>query len=489
MKRHEIISTVIKFPLDFSLIFISFFLAKELRLIKIFIPDYFNLQIQTIDNISLSYYALAWSLLYVFLLASHWLYSSKINFSKAKEIIDIIRYWIYTFLFLSVFIYFSKWFINIKEIPRLILLYSFVIWTILVIIWRILINKIYEKLLNIWIIPKQKLLIINNRNDNEIQDIILDIKKAKIYDIYWYINKNNIWSSIKYLWDTNIVEKLFENKFIDEIIFIESDFNKNELFKIWNLSKTFWIRYRYITNNFDITRTNTQLSLINSIPVIEIKNSPLESVWWRFFKRLFDIIWSLVWIIIFFPIMIIVWILIKIEDPKWPIIYKNKRIWNNKEFNLYKFRYMKWEYCIKDSYGIKNEDDLALEYEKKLIEERSIRKWPLYKIENDPRKTKIWNFIEKYSIDELPQFFNAFIWNMSLIWPRPHQLREVEKYMTQHKRLLTVKPWISWMAQVNWRENNSFEDEFKYDIFYIENWSIILDIKLIFKTISSILKR
>ena len=116
---------------------------------------------------------------------------------------------------------------------------------------------------------------------------------------------------------------------------------------------------------------------------------------------------------------------------------------------------MKWEFCTKDAYN-HIVDNKALEYEKELIKNSSTRHGPLYKIKDDPRKTKIWAFIEKYSIDELPQFFNLILWNMSLVWPRPHQPREVEKYTIEQKRLLTIKPGITWMAQVNWRENNDF---------------------------------
>ncbi len=151
---------------------------------------------------------------------------------------------------------------------------------------------------------------------------------------------------------------------------------------------------------------------------------------------------------------------------------------------------MKWKYCIKDSYDVsKNDKKKALKYEKELIDSSSTRLWPLYKIKNDPRKTKIWTFIEKYSIDELPQFFNLILWNMSLIWPRPHQAREVDKYQLKHIRLLTIKPWITWMSQVNGRETNSFDDEANLDIYYIENWSLLLDLKILLKTIYVVLTR
>ncbi|NVP17574.1 sugar transferase [Candidatus Gracilibacteria bacterium] len=150
---------------------------------------------------------------------------------------------------------------------------------------------------------------------------------------------------------------------------------------------------------------------------------------------------------------------------------------------------MKWEYCIKDAYKKLDKDDKALKLEKELIEKNSTRNGPLYKIKNDPRKTKIGNFIERYSIDEIPQFFNLIIGNMSLVGPRPHQPREVEKYSIDQKRLLTIKPGITGMAQVNGRETNDFKKEAELDIFYIENWSMLLDLKIILKTFSVILKR
>ena len=316
-----------------------------------------------------------------------------------------------------------------------------------------------------------------NKNKSEIKYIVDDVKKAKIYKIIKYKNLGDL-------------KKLIENRKVDEIIYIDSKLLEEEKFELWELTRIFWIRYRYLTNSFDITKTNTELSLINKIPVLELKSTPIN--WWNIIlKRIFDIIISLLWIIIFSPLLIIIFILIKIENLKAPAIFKNKRIWRDEKlFNLYKFRYMKWEYCTKESYDIsKKEKEKALEFEKKLIKEKSTRNWPLYKIKDDPRKTKIWTFIEKYSIDELPQFFNVLIWNMSLVWPRPHQPREVEKYLIHHKRLLTIKPWITGMAQVNWREENNFEDEAKLDTFYIENWSILLDLKIITKTFGSVIKR
>jgi len=489
MRKHEIIFWVLKVPLDFLIILWSFFIAKELRLIKDIIPG-LNLPVQTIDNTSLLNFALIWSFLYILVLSLHSLYFLKITSSKIKEFLEIIRYSIYWLLFFLVAIFLWKWIIYETEIPRLIVLFTFIIWTSLVILERIILNNIEYYLLNKWVLSKRRLLVINNKGKDKISEILKDIKKSKIYKIIWYSNlKNKEIHWFKYIWWLNKIQLLFENKKCDEVLYIDSDFWKKDLFQLWELTRIFWIRYRYITNSFDITKTNTILSLINNIPVIEIKNTPLDN-WWKVIKRIFDIFTWIIWIIITSPILLITAILIKFEDPKWPIIYKNERIWQNwKHFNLYKFRYMKWKYCIKDAYSKNSKDDFALKYENSLIEKNSTRNGPLYKIKNDPRKTRIWTFIEKYSIDELPQFFNIVIWNMSLVWPRPHQPREVKKYSLKQKRLLTIKPWLTWMAQVNWRENNDFKKESSLDIFYIENWNMLLDLKIILKTFSVLFNR
>lgn len=489
MKKHDIIFWAIKLPLDFITIFSIFYISRELRLIKDFIP-WINLPVQTIDDNSLLLFAIYWTILYVFILAIHGLYFIKITYSKINEFLQIIRYSFYWLIFYSFFVYLWKWIIYETEIPRLIILFTFLIWTIVIILQRIFLNNLEYYLLKKWFLSKRNLIIINNREPEKIKEILNDIKEAKIYKIIWYSNKEKLeWIKIKYIWDLDKIKKIFESKKCDEILYIDSDYNKKDLHKLWELTRIFWIRYRYITNSFDVTKTNTTLSLINKIPVIEINNTSLNS-WSKIFKRIFDTIAWILWVIISLPIFIIVSILIKLEDPKWPIIYKNKRIWQWwKPFNLYKFRYMKWEYCVKDAYLVPEKNDKALEYEKKLIEKSSTRNWPLYKIKNDPRKTKIWNFIEKYSIDELPQFFNLIIWNMSLVWPRPHQPREVDKYSLDEKRLLTIKPWITWMAQVNGREKNDFKKEAELDIFYIENWSMLLDLKIILKTFSVLFNR
>jgi exopolysaccharide biosynthesis polyprenyl glycosylphosphotransferase len=490
MKQHELTFSIIKIPLDFLVICAAFFVAKEIRLISDLIPGV-SLPIQTIQQSSLNIFALYWAVLYIFLFASHRLYSLQMTHSKIQEILDIIRYGIYWFLFFSVGVYFGNGILYTWiEIPRLIILFSMILGILGSIFVRILLNIIQSYLLRKKIIPKRKLLLVTNKSEKSMQSILQDIRDSKIYNIVAYANdkkKKNI--TLPYLWGIKEIEKLISQHLCDELLYIDSDFSKDKLYKIWEISKIYGVRYRYISNNFDVTKTNTSLSLINHTPVIEIQNTPLEN-WGRVWKRLFDISLSLWICITWLPLWILIVILIKIEDPSGPAIYKNRRIWQHgKIFNCYKFRYLKWKHCVKESYWVNNNDDPAIQLEQELIQNKSTRNGPLYKIKKDPRKTKIWTFLEKYSLDEVPQFLNVITWSMSIVWPRPHQPREVMQYEQYQERLLTIKPGITGMAQVNGRDENNFALEAKLDIFYIENWRFLLDLKIMMKTFVIILTR
>ncbi len=490
MKHHELIFSIVKIPLDFIVIWGSFFIAREIRQMSDLIPGVY-LPVQTIDSSSLHAFALIGGCIFILLFASHKLYSLQISHSKIQEILDVIRYALYWFVFFSVGVYFGKGIIyDGAELPRLIILFSMIFGIIGAITIRILLNSIQAYLLQHKKISQRNLLLISNKSQNSLHNILSDIEASKIYHILWYANiqeQKHMW--LTYIWGFQEIQKLLADHICDEILYIDSDFKKEDLYKIWELSRIYGVRYRYITNNFDITKTNSSLSLINQTPVIEIQNTPLEH-WGRVWKRTFDMAVSLAVLIIFSPLYVVIALLIYREDPSGPVIYKNRRIGQyGKVFNCYKFRYLKWEYCIKESYGTQNELDPAIEYEKELIAKQSSRSGPLYKIQKDPRKTNIGSFLEKYSLDELPQFFNVIRGDMSIIGPRPHQPREVELYELYQQRLLTVKPGITGMAQVNGREQNDFSQEAELDIFYIENWSFLLDLKIMFKTCAIIFSR
>ena len=312
-------------------------------------------------------------------------------------------------------------------------------------------------------------------------------RNGKIDALKKIINKNpRLGYKVVDLIDTarvSVVKKIREEKGIDEIILSDASIPEDDIEKLIDYCAINNITYRFIPTT--LQTAHFEMGVFAGEPIIEIKHTPLDG-WGKIMKRIFDIVGSIFFIILTSPILLVVAILIKIEDGAGPIIYKNKRVGaDGKEIKVLKFRYFQWKYCI-DKENPNFEEALA--FEKKLIEERSVRQGPLYKIKDDPRKTKIGTFIERYSIDEFPQFFNVLLGDMSLVGPRPHQKREVEKYREYHRRLLTIKPGATGMAQVSGRSDLDFEDEYKLDLYYIENWSLFLDVQIIFNTVAVLLK-
>lgn len=486
MKRHELIFWIIKLPFELLIVYLSFFVARSIRQVTDLIP-WVQIPYRYISDDNLVFFAILGALFFVWVFFYLWLYNFEIRKSRARQLYMLFNAWIVWFFLYIWFLYLSLGFLYKDELPRLILFFALIISVFFIFFERLIIDFIHKKLLEAWKIPKTKLAIIANSSHNE---LIKEISDSSVYEFIWYFNNKQIEDiSLKYLWNEKDYNKLSKKWEIEELLYVSSWFSHDLEGVIFEYSRIYWIPYKYVANSYDFTKNNTEISFINKIPVVEIKSIWLNP-WWRVLKRIVDILWSFFGLLFLSPLLIAVGILIKKEDPDGPIIFKNKRVWKNQEeFDLFKFRYMKWEYCVKDAYWVKPEDDEALRFEKELIKEKSERTWPLYKILDDPRKTKIWTFIEKYSIDELPQLFNVLIWDMSLIWPRPHQPREVELYKEYQKRVLTLKPWITWMAQTHGRHKNSFEDEVRLDIFYIENWSLLLDFKIILKTINVVLKR
>ncbi|MEV5111688.1 MULTISPECIES: sugar transferase [Bacillus] len=192
-----------------------------------------------------------------------------------------------------------------------------------------------------------------------------------------------------------------------------------------------------------------------------------------FTKRFMDIFGSLCGLILLSPVFFIVAVLIKLEDPKGPIFFKQIRIGKNeKEFGMYKFRSM-----VTDA-----EDRL-----RDLLEHNEVS-GAMFKMKDDPRVTKIGKFIRKTSIDELPQLLNVIKGDMSLVGPRPPLLREVEKYTSYDKQRLLVIPGCTGLWQVTERNSVGFKEMVELDLEYINKRGLIYDVKIILKTILVMVK-
>ena len=190
-------------------------------------------------------------------------------------------------------------------------------------------------------------------------------------------------------------------------------------------------------------------------------------------KRTLDVFVSLIGIIFFLPLFIILALLIKIEDPKGPVFFKQVRIGKNgKEFYMYKFRSM-----------VSNAEELL----ETLLDKNEVTGL-MFKMKNDPRVTKVGRVIRKTSIDELPQLLNVLKGEMSLVGPRPPLPREVKDYTTYHMKRLEVTPGCTGLWQVSGRNSVGFEEMVELDLQYIRRRNLFLDIKIIMKTVWILLR-
>ena len=208
----------------------------------------------------------------------------------------------------------------------------------------------------------------------------------------------------------------------------------------------------------------------------ELVGRRTRKIIYKIIKRVFDIITSFLAIIILSPVFLLILILIKI-DSKGPVIYKHKRIGKNgKYIYLYKFRTM-----FVDA-------DKRL---KKLLKNPKIKKeWEEnFKLDNDPRITKIGNILRKTSLDELPQLFNILKGDMSLVGPRPVIDGEIEKYGDNKDKFLSVLPGLTGWWACNGRSDIDYEERKKLELYYVEHCSIFLDFKCILKTVIVVFKK
>ena len=275
----------------------------------------------------------------------------------------------------------------------------------------------------------------------------------------------------------NLLEKLVFSK----IMYAKQEMYEEQLMKAGLKDKNAFTCASYLPEIGNTPKEGDILAWAESSAVV-FANSVLGARCNRN-SGMLDLFGSIFWIIILSPLLLIIAIAIKI-DSRWPVIYKSKRVWTWwKLFTFLKFRTMYTHLSV--GYGGKEAEEL---YKKLINSDANTREWVLPKIENDPRVTKVWRFLRKTSLDELPQLFSVLIGTMSLVWPRPHLENEVEKYQPWQKRLLSIKPWITWYAQVFWRDSLSFDQEAKLDLYYIQNRSLRLDIYVIVWTFGVIFK-
>lgn len=258
----------------------------------------------------------------------------------------------------------------------------------------------------------------------------------------------------------------FATQRIDEIIVADPTVPHDQTQRLLEAARDHHIVFRYAADLFDARAAHVEVTTLAGIPLIEIKRTPLDG-WGKILKRTVDVVLSGLALLILSPVLLLVAVAVKV-DSEGPAVVSLARIGERgRPFTLYKFRSM-----------VRN----AQELKRNLIALNERADGPLFKIANDPRVTRIGRFIRKTSLDEFPQLWNVLAGHMSLVGPRPHEPEEVAKYEAHHRKLLTVKPGVTGMAQVSGRAGLSFEEEVRLDTFYIEHWSLKLDLQILLRT-------
>ena len=272
-----------------------------------------------------------------------------------------------------------------------------------------------------------------------------------------------------YLGMTNEVESYVLEHNVDEIYCTLPGTNDEKIKRMLNFAEKHMVRFYIVPEFYRNVKKSMIMEMMESIPLLTVRVEPLQASYNRALKRCFDVLFSLCILLTVFPILyVVVGVLIKLSSPG-PILFRQKRTGlYGQDFECYKFRTMR----------VNAEADT------------------LQAVKNDPRKTKIGDFLRRTNLDESPQFVNVLKGDMSVVGPRPHMLKHTEqysalidKYMVRH----LVKPGVTGWAQVTGYRGETktleqMEGRVKRDVWYIENWSFLLDLKIIVVTVINMFK-
>lgn len=339
---------------------------------------------------------------------------------------------------------------------RFLILGGWILTIIFVTVGRLLIRRLRQTLVAKYSFGVHKVMVIGDdevsiRIANEIRRdpfagyrIVKHLVNPEVEEVKWAIG----------------------NPGIDEVILANPNYPAEKVWQIVDFCNEHHLTFKFVPNIYQTLTANFSVDVLAGVPLIEWQRTNLDG-WGRVIKRIGDVVGSLLALTILWPLFLGIALAVKWETAG-PVLVRLKRVSQNKEFYLLKFRSM-----------IKNAE--ALKFLLAPLNERN--DGPLFKIKNDPRLTKVGKWIRRYRLDELPQFFNILRGEMSLVGPRPHQPDEITRYAKHHKKVLAIKAGATGLAQISGSSDLSFEKEVTLDSFYLENWSLAQDVRIILKTI------
>jgi len=450
---------------DIVIIVLSFITAYYFRFE---ITDFKNILSHTEYIIFSSSYLILW----IYLSNRFRLYDSKRTTKLLYEIWDISKT---TMLCLTVSII-PAFLILQYPMDRLFLIYFYLLQTGVLIFFRLNLRLTLRCIRHLGYNYRNVLLIGKNSRSEKIVKEVGAVSEYGLKVIgYIDINNGHVSECLKELESLaqfDDFEKILKENVIDLVLItlpIKSCYTAME--KVISICESVGIEVEIPVELFNLKISKSSLSTFNNNQFINYYTSPKMN-WRMMLKRLIDIVISLFLLILCLPLFFILSIIIKATSPG-PVFFKQRRVgFNGRIFTMLKFRTM-----AKDAESMKMD-----------LMDLNVLEGPVFKIINDPRATKVGRFLRKASIDEIPQLINVLKGEMSLVGPRPPIPDEVDQYELDDRRRLSMKPGITCLWQVCGRNEIPFEEWMKLDRQYIDQWSLLLDFKILLKTIPAVLK-
>lgn len=361
-------------------------------------------------------------------------------------------------------------FLNVGDLMATFLLVYYVVALVLFGLWRVFVRlslKLYRrKGYNF----KRIVIVGAGKNGMELYQVMKD-DLSYGFNVRGFFDDNMALKEAlpNYLGNTDEVEAYVLSHDIDEIYCTLPGTNDGKIARLLNFAEKHMVRFYIVPEFYRNVKKSMVMEVMESIPLLTIRREPLQSMYNRCLKRAFDLLFSTVVLVTIYPILyLVLGLLIKLSSPG-PVLFKQKRTGlYGRDFECFKFRTMR----------VNAEADT------------------LQAVKDDPRKTRIGDFLRKSNLDEFPQFVNVFLGDMSVVGPRPHMLKHTEqysalidKYMVRH----LVKPGVTGWAQVTGYRGETktleqMEGRVKRDVWYIENWTFFLDLKIIVVTVLNMFK-
>jgi exopolysaccharide biosynthesis polyprenyl glycosylphosphotransferase len=353
---------------------------------------------------------------------------------------------------------------------RAIIVSNFILSLILIDLWRITLRKVVGFLAERGV-GLMRAVVYGAGKSGRILSNQIKLHPEFGYSVVGFIDDDpgkagQIYEDVEVLGPFRKLPDIIVSRDVDEVLVaIPSATHRHLLNVVFELRER-RIPFMVIADLFELVTRRVSVMQIGSIPLLRLWRSPLEG-WQGYIKRAIDIAGALGGIIVFLPFWVLIIVLIKL-DSRGPIFYRQERLGKDgRPFRIFKFRSM-----------VIGADEMLPE-----LAEFNEMDGPIFKIKKDPRITRVGRLLRKFSIDEFPQLINVLKGDMSLVGPRPPIPEEVKKYERWQTKRLTVPQGVTGLWQVSGRNLLTFDEMVRLDIYYIENWSLWLDLKILLKTI------